>query len=114
MILVHFLREGAGAAKGIPSTTLSNLSMYDPSITMPFATDTSLREDEGLQSILEAAAADNVKRKKSAQDVQYWITHPGAEEMRKSVRILLDKDITGMGLLKDNPGILQKPIQAKV
>ncbi|KAF5869220.1 uncharacterized protein Bfra_011763ia [Botrytis fragariae] len=113
MIFVSLLKEGRGAPKGIPSTTLTNLSMYDPNTAFVFATSMSLGEDEGLQLIVERAAKDNAKCDKLRKDIRWYLKHPDAEDMRKSVETLLDEDIMARGLLRKDPDILKRAILAK-
>ncbi|KAF7882023.1 uncharacterized protein EAF01_011803 [Botrytis porri] len=113
MIFVSLLKEGRGAPKGIPSMTLTNLSMYDPKPAFIFATSMSLGEDESLQSIVEKAAIDNAKCDKLREDIRWYLKHPDAENIRQSVETLLDDDIMARGLLRKDPGILKRAILAK-
>ncbi|TGO62366.1 hypothetical protein BCON_0020g00390 [Botryotinia convoluta] len=113
MIFVSLLKDGRGALKGIPATTLTNLSMYDPNPAFIFATSMSLGEDESLQSIVEKAAIDNAKCDKLREDIRWYLKHPDAENMRKSVETLLDEDIMARGLLRKDPDILKRAILAK-
>ncbi|KAF7949994.1 hypothetical protein EAE96_007298 [Botrytis aclada] len=113
MIFVSLLKEGRGAPKGIPSKTLTNLSMYDPNPAFRFATSMSLGEDESLQSIVERAAIDNSKCEKLCDEISWYLKHPDAENMRKSVDLLLNEDIMARGLLRKDPGILKRAILAK-
>ncbi|TGO64939.1 hypothetical protein BOTNAR_0083g00220 [Botryotinia narcissicola] len=113
MIFVSLLKEGRGAPKGIPSATLTNLSIYDPNPALIFAASMSLGEDESLQSIVEKAAIDNAKCDKLREDIRWYLKHPDAENMRKSVVTLLDEDIMARGLLRKDPDILKRTILAK-
>ncbi|TGO16934.1 hypothetical protein BTUL_0022g00350 [Botrytis tulipae] len=113
MIFVSLLKEGRGAPKGIPSATLTNLSIYDPNPAFIFAASMSLGEDESLQSIVEKAAIDNAKCDKLREDIRWYLKHPDAENMRKSVETLLDEDIMARGLLGKDPDILKRTILAK-
>ncbi|KAF7916266.1 hypothetical protein EAE99_009739 [Botrytis elliptica] len=113
MIFVSLLKEGRGAPKGIPSMTLTNLSIYDPNPAFIFAASMSLGEDESLQSIVEKAAIDNAKCDKLRKDIRWYLKHPDAENMRKSVNTLLDEDIMARSLLRKDPDILKRTILAK-
>ncbi|QSZ28927.1 hypothetical protein DSL72_003434 [Monilinia vaccinii-corymbosi] len=116
MLLLSHLKEGTGSPNGIPSTKLTDLSMYDTNTTLPFATAISLGEDECLKSVIEDAAIDFAEREKLRRDIRYYIGNvgnPDTDDMRKSVEKLLDEDIMERGLLKKNPNILKRPIFAK-
>lgn len=114
MIIDCLLKEGKGALKGIPSTALTDHSAYEPNPAFVFATSMSLGEDESLQSIVEKAAIENIKYDTLREEIRWYLRHPDAENMRKSVEKLLDEDILARGLLRKDPDILKKAIVAKV
>ncbi|CCD54699.1 hypothetical protein BofuT4_P127470.1 [Botrytis cinerea T4] len=113
MIIDCLLKEGKGALKGIPSTALTDHSAYEPNPAFVFATSMSLGEDESLQSIVEKAAIENIKYDTLREEIRWYLRHPDAENMRKSVEKLLDEDILARGLLRKDPDILKKAIVAK-
>lgn len=114
MIIDCLLKEGKGALKGIPSTALTDHSVYEPNPAFIFSTSMSLGEDESLQSIVEKAAIENIKYEGLREEIRWYLRHPEAENMRTSVEKLLDEDILARDLLRKDPYILQKAIMAKV
>lgn len=114
MLLLSLLRDGVGTLKGIPSTVLTNFSMYDPSTTTPFAVAMSLGEDDDLHSVVEKATIEAARLDQMRQDVRYYMKNPEAEDMRRSIDSLLDEDIMERGLSGKDPNIFKRTILSKV
>lgn len=117
LLLVSLENEGVGSAKSVPSTMLTHLSMYDTSTTMPFPTALSFGEGEDLACIVEKAAKGFAAHDKLRQDLGYYIgnaENPLTEDMKRSVKELLDQDLVDRGLVVKNPKILKAPLLLKV
>ncbi|KAB8289794.1 hypothetical protein EYC80_010427 [Monilinia laxa] len=90
--------------------------MYDPSMTMTFATRMSLGEDEDLKSIVEKAAIDFAERDKLRRDLRYYFGGIGNSEIegiRESVGRLIDQEIMDRDLLKKDWSILKRNVFLK-
>lgn len=117
MLILSHLKEGTGIAKGISSTMLTNLSMYDPNMNVTFATGMSWGEDEDLKSIVKKAAIDFAEGDELRRDLRYYFGgtgNPKIEEIRESAERLIDQEIMDRDLLGKDRDILKKTISFKV
>ncbi|KAF7857303.1 hypothetical protein EAF04_009544 [Stromatinia cepivora] len=113
MILQSVFKDGIGASRGVPSMVLTNLSMYDPNTTMPFAAAMSLGEGEGLPAVIDKTERETATREELGQKILHYIQNPNTEDMRRSVEELFDEDIKERGLSEKDPKILEKTILSK-